>query len=856
MPRPKNNEKASRPPATQGKLGTFAGVFTPSILTILGIILFLRVGFVVGQAGLLGALVIVVLANTISVLTSFSLAAIATNFRVKGGGDYYLISRTLGPEFGGAIGIVLFLAQAVSIGFYAIGFGEAAAALMAWPDPAPQVVAAAAVGALFVLAWLGADWATRFQFGIMAVLFAALVAFLYGAFASFDGQVLAENWAPGGAMPFWTVFALFFPAVTGFTQGVSLSGELRDPARSLPSGTFLAVGISAVVYLGVAVLFAGSLPGSELIADYGAMGRIAIPSWTVTAGVFSATLSSALASFLGAPRILQALARDRLFPFLTPFEAGHGKTANPRRAVLLSLVIALGTVAMGELNLIAPVVSMFFLVSYGLLNYATYVEARAKSPAFRPRFRWYHERASLAGCLACAGVMVAIDPRAGVVAFGVLLLIHRYLAATIPHSRWSDSSRSGHFQAIRRHLNDMTEIVEHDRDWRPVVLAFSDDPRRRARIARFGAWIEGGSGLTTIVRVLTGQGPAIRDEARRLEKEMRAEVRGQGLDAFARVVVAPDPASGFPVLLQAAGLGSIRPNIALFNWYDREEVAEDAPAMSTYGTWLRTSLRFGCNVIVLAARRDALQQLEQQPRDKRRIDVFWDGDASSRLALLLGYLMTRGEAWSEARLRAITLAGAGEDAAEVEASLRATLEEARIRAEAVVIPGGEWSAALAAMGNASLALVPFRLRQGRLLDVHGEPLPDSLEGLPPMALVLAAQDVPLESQPDEGLVSDLARAADSSREAAKAAEERAAEAEKLGESVTALQAEQQRLQGEGAAAEELEQVARSLAEAERAAADARRRLAKAEAKARHSAEELRALGGEAQAPARPPEDGD
>ena len=134
---------------TKGTLGTFAGVFTPSILTILGIILFLRLGYVVGNAGLGLTLVILLLANGISVLTSVSLSAISTNLKVKGGGDYYLISRTLGLEFGGAIGIVVFLAQAVSIAFYCLGFGEALAALLPSNSSLlPQLIAASAVSFL------------------------------------------------------------------------------------------------------------------------------------------------------------------------------------------------------------------------------------------------------------------------------------------------------------------------------------------------------------------------------------------------------------------------------------------------------------------------------------------------------------------------------------------------------------------------------------------------------------------------------------------------------------------------------------------------------------------------------------
>lgn len=348
--------------AVSGRMGTFAGVFTPSILTILGIILFLRLGYVVGAAGLGKSLMIIVMANLISVLTSFSLAAIATNMKVGGGGVYYLISRTLGIEFGGAIGIVLFLAQSVSIAFYCIGFGEAVAAIFGLTGPVTvQLIAGTALVFLFLLAWTGADLATKFQFVVMVFLTLALLSFYIGGIRQWDTGLLMESWIAGeGTAPFWILFALFFPAVTGFTQGVSMSGDLKNPGKSLPTGTFAAVILSILVYLSVAVILAASTPLKTLAGDYGAMKQISMYGWLINAGVISATLSSAMASFLGAPRILKSLASDKIVPFLVPFAKGHGPSGNPRRGTLLSFGIAGASVFMGQLDLIAGVVSMFF----------------------------------------------------------------------------------------------------------------------------------------------------------------------------------------------------------------------------------------------------------------------------------------------------------------------------------------------------------------------------------------------------------------------------------------------------------------------------------------------------------------
>ncbi len=387
--------------ASRGTMGTFGGVFTPSILTILGLILFLRLTLVVGQVGLGEALLIIVLANLISVLTSISLAAIATNLKVKGGGVYYIISRTLGLAFGGAIGLVLFLAQAVSVGFYCVGFAEAVSRSLGvdmgiWP----QVIAALAVLATTTLAWVGADWATRIQYVVMALIVAALASFVIGAAFQWDSDHIRTNFpSPNGWSHFWVAFAIFFPAVTGFTQGVNMSGDLADPGRSIPRGTAYAVGLSFVIYLVTAVLVAAALPRGVLLNDPDALKLISVWSPLIDFGIIAATLSSALASLLGAPRILQSLAKDRVFGFLQPFAVGSGVSDNPRRGVLLTGFIAMAIVGLGNLNLIAAIVSMFFIVTYALLNYATYFEARGRSPSFRPNLHWYDPRISLVGAV-------------------------------------------------------------------------------------------------------------------------------------------------------------------------------------------------------------------------------------------------------------------------------------------------------------------------------------------------------------------------------------------------------------------------------------------------------------------------
>jgi amino acid transporter len=830
---------------SRGTLGTFAGVFTPSILTILGIILFLRLGYVIGNAGLGLALLILLLANSISILTSVSLSAIATNLKVKGGGDYYLISRTLGREFGGAIGIVVFLAQSVSIAFYCLGFGEALAHLFTVNlSILPQIIAALAVSFLFIFAWMGADWATRFQYVVMAVLVAAIISFFIGGFLKWDSALLVQNWAsPQTSLGFWVLFAIFFPAVTGFTQGVSMSGDLKDPGKSLPRGTFMAVGLSIIVYFLSSIIFAAALPAEVMITDYGAMNRVALFGFLVTAGVIAATLSSAMASFLGAPRILQSLAADRIFPFLVPFAKGSGPTANPRRGVLLSAGIAYATVAWGQLNLIAPVVSMFFLISYGLLNYATYYEARSQSPSFRPRFRFFNKWLSLAGALACLGVMLAIDITAGIVAVAVLFGIFQYLRRTAGPSRWADSRRSHHLQQIREHLLAAAADPEHARDWRPQILAFSDNPQRRSQLLRFSSWIEGGSGLTSAVQILEGQGLKIRKLKEEAEAQLQRDIQKDGAQAFPLVVTAPNLETGIQSVVQAYGIGSLRANTILLNWLGRSPAKFLGLHDREFSRNLRAAYRHGCNIVILDVKADKWSALEESDGQDRCIDVWWWGDATSRLMLLMAYLMTRNEKWSGARIRLLTDADGSGDGQTIE-SLEEMLEEVRIEAIPELVKDMDADTLAEYSADSSLAFLPFRVSDNRVLDPFGNPMEDTLFLLPVTAMVMAAEDVDLDAEPEEGKAGEMAETLDAledARKRAQTAAEEAAEAAKAAEKARE-KAEDITANPEGVDEETKAKAKKSAEEAEKQATKMTRKAAKATAKAEIAAREAEASG--------------
>ncbi|MCB9898761.1 MAG: amino acid permease [Planctomycetes bacterium] len=836
---------AATPPTQRrtGTLGTFGGVFTPSILTILGIILFMRLGFVVGSAGLPRALAIILVANGVSILTSTSLAAVATNIRVKGGGDYYIISRTLGVEFGGPLGVVLYLAQSISVAFYAIGFAEAVIDMSGGAPWTTPYIALGAVLVLFVFAWIGADAATKLQYLIMVSLGLALVAVFVGGFEHFDGARFSGNMNASGDLPFWTVFAIFFPAVTGFTQGVAMSGDLANPSQSITRGTFAAVFLSATIYVVLALVLAGSVDGPRLVSDYGVLRDVASSAWLVNLGVVAATLSSALASLMGAPRILQSLARDRVFPGLKPFAQGHGESSNPRRGILLSLGLAIATISLGDLNVVAPVVSMFFLISYGLLNYATYAEARGNSPSFRPRFRWFDRRLSLIGCIGCLGAMVAINPTAAAISIVVLFALHQYLSnRTTGMARWADSSRGHRLATVRQQLLLSRSGIEHARDWRPVILAFSDDPQRRQRILRFASWIEAGTGFTTVVRLLAGDDPRTRKARGQAETDLRAEIERGGFDAFALVAAMPDLDTGFPTLVQAHGLGPIRANMILLNWFDGD-VLEDA-RLRSYGRPLRAALRLQRSVVILEATEDELLAIDARPKRERRIDVWFLGDATSRLMILLAHLMTRHDDWEDSDVRLLAPLVEGQDRAALTAELEATLEDWRVDMHVEVVETWDHASVVSISGDAGAVLLPLAMRG----ETPSCPFSDDLEGLldelPLTALVLAAQDIDLEAEPESGVYAERVAAEETADEKERRSTLVGKEAERSAAAAAEAVARLEAAVAKGVDEEKLAELRRVVEESAEVAERDRRRALKAQVVAESAERESAEISGE------------
>ncbi len=652
----------------------------------------------------------------------------------------------------------------------------------------PQIVAAAAVAFLFIFAWLGADWATRFQYVVMAILGAALASFFVGGIGRWDGTLLAANWsAPTNGPAVLGDLCHFLPGGHRLHPGGEhVRGPERPRAQSTAGHICGRGPVNRRLLHCRHYLLAAALPQKTLAQDYGAMGSVALFRGLITAGVIAATLSSAMASYLGAPRILQSLAADRIFPFLNPFAKGHGPANNPRRGVLLSTAIAFGTIGIGQLNLIAPLVSMFFLISYGLLNYATFYEARSESPSFRPRFRWFDARASLVGALACLGAMLAIDPLPGGAALVILYAIYLYLKQKAKSPRWADSRRSYHMQRIRVHLLEAAAEPEHSRYWRPQMLVFADESEQRQALLRFAAWIQGRSGFTAAVRILTGQTARLRREKQTAEDELKADIRQSGLEAFPLVVLAGDRKDAVQVLVQSFGIGPLHANTVLLNWINDNPDSPEHYMAAVYGRSLREAYRFGCNLIIMDATSAEWNDLTEIPAGKRRIDVWWQDDATGNLMLLLAYLITRNEEWEGAAIRLLAVRDDSHVEIPTEETLQQRLEEVRIEAVPLVVDNSDADTVIETSRDASLVFLPFRLRDLTSISAFGSSPEDLFSQLPLTALVLAAETIELDAEPEEGEAAERANALDALSDAEKKAEKAQKETEKATVTAQAL----------------------------------------------------------------------
>ncbi len=673
-----NKDRSSRKPGYS--FGTFGGVFTPSLLTILGVIMFLRFQTVVGYAGLWNALLILAGAKLISLVTALSISSISTNMRVKGGGAYYLISRSLGPEFGGVIAVFFYVAQAIAVTLYVVGFTEAL--FSAFPGislPFRHVATLTNIG-VFACVYIGAGWTIRLQYGILAVLLLAILSFLVGAGMGFSPAILQANLAPAWTAdyPFFVVFALFFPAVTGIMAGVNMSGDLKQPSRSIPNGTFAAIGVSALIYAAIACLLAGSVARADLVGDGFVMQERAFSGALIYAGVIAATLSSALGSMLGAPRILQAFARDNIFRSLKGFGRGSGPSGDPRRAIALTFLISQAGVFAGDLDTIAPIITMFFLLTYGTVNLACFYESITHNPSFRPTFRLNHWSIALLGALGCLGVMFLVNALWAFAAMALAGLLFFLIARAEILVKWGDLGSGLAYQRARTALLRMEAEHYHPKNWRPSILALSGGPYNRTHLAEYACWLTEDNGIVSVGQVIRGDLDDLITRQREAENILRKFIREQDLEAFPVVVVDENIHSAVQGLLQCHGLGGLRPNTLLLGW------SQDPDKTGVFSELLSLAKRMRRSIIVVASKQQDKEERTVIPEGA--INIWWSREVNGALMLLLAFLLKRSPEWRTRPIRILRPVPPKADIHNVAKEMQEMLALARIEADLVVMP--------------------------------------------------------------------------------------------------------------------------------------------------------------------------
>uniref|UniRef100_A0A6I8SVB0 Solute carrier family 12 member 1 n=1 Tax=Xenopus tropicalis TaxID=8364 RepID=A0A6I8SVB0_XENTR len=732
------DEEANKEEGEKGgfvKFGWIKGVLVRCMLNIWGVMLFIRLSWIVGQAGIGLGVIIIGLAVTVTAITGLSTSAIATNGFVRGGGAYYLISRSLGPEFGGSIGLIFAFANAVAVAMYVVGFSETVVEILKDTNTimVDEVNDIRIIGTITVILLLGIsvagmEWEAKAQVVLLVILLIAIVNFFIGTvipttkekraqgFFNYQATIFAENFGPDfrNGEGFFSVFAIFFPAATGILAGANISGDLKDPQGAIPKGTMWAILITTIAYLGVAICAAASVVrdatgnlndtitsafkcnGSAACGlgydfsicetqtcNYGLMNNFQVMSMVsgfgplIIAGIFSATLSSALASLVSAPKVFQALCKDNIYKGLHFFAKGHGKNNEPIRGYVLTFVIALAFILIAELNVIAPIISNFFLASYALINFSCFHASYAKSPGWRPAFKYYNMWVSLFGAMLCCGVMFVINWWAALITYAIELFLYIYVTYKKPDVNWGSSTQALQFKNALDSALGLNCIEDHVKNFRPQCIVLTGVPMTRPALLDITHSFTKNSGLCICCEVFSGPRKQAVKEMNSGMIKKQTWLTNNKRKAFYAAVAADNFRDGVRTLLQASGLGRLKPNTLVMGF--KKDWRQASPVdLANYVGILHDAFDFEHGVVIVRISQgfDISQVLQvkdvstpppmhvgeynqrlveaseqfKKNQGKGMIDVWWLFDDGG-LTLLIPHILTLRKKWKDCKLR-------------------------------------------------------------------------------------------------------------------------------------------------------------------------------------------------------------
>ncbi|XP_053769580.1 solute carrier family 12 member 7 isoform X4 [Desmodus rotundus] len=807
------DEESRRREVKSPGMGTFIGVYLPCLQNILGVILFLRLTWIVGVAGVLESFLIVFMCCTCTMLTAISMSAIATNGVVPAGGSYYMISRSLGPEFGGAVGLCFYLGTTFAGAMYILGTIEI---FLTYISPGAAIIHPKSEGdeavamlnnmrvygtctlvLMAMVVFVGVKYVNKLALVFLACVVLSILAIYAGVIKSafdppdipvcllgnrtlsrrsFDvcakvhttnnGTETTTLWGlfcngsspsatcdeyfaqnnlteiqgiPGVASGvfldnLWSAYAdkgvfvekkgtpsvpvseesrssglpyvltdivtyftmlvgIYFPSVTGIMAGSNRSGDLKDAQKSIPTGTILAIVTTSFIYLSCIVLFGACIEGVILRDKFGealqgnlVIGMLAWPSpWVIVIGSFFSTCGAGLQSLTGAPRLLQAIARDGIIPFLQVF--GHGKAnGEPTWALLLTAFICETGILIASLDSVAPILSMFFLMCYMFVNLACAVQTLLRTPNWRPRFRYYHWTLSFLGMSLCLALMFICSWYYALFAMLIAGCIYKYIEYRGAEKEWGDGIRGLSLNAARYALLRVEHGPPHTKNWRPQVLVMlnldSEQCVKHPRLLSFTTQLKAGKGLTIVGSVLEGTYLDKHTEAQQAEENIRSLMSAEKTKGFCQLVVSSNLRDGMSHLIQSAGLGGMKHNTVLMAWPESWKEEDNPFSWKNFVDTVRDTT--AAQQALLVAKNVDLFPQNQERFSDGHIDVWWivhDGG----LLMLLPFLLRQHKVWRKCRMRIFTVAQVDDNSIQMKKDLQTFLYHLRISAEVEVV---------------------------------------------------------------------------------------------------------------------------------------------------------------------------
>lgn len=557
-------------------------VFMTAISTILGAILFLRFGYAVGNIGFIGVLGIVVLGHLITIPTALAVSEIATNQKVQGGGAYYIISRSFGLNIGASIGIALYLSQAISVAFYVIAFAEAFSPLIEYIQHKWQVVIPdnrlISIPTMIFIAILmlsrGANIGMKALYLVVAVLFTSILIFFLGDADGGNNEIILNSQIDNPDS-FFYVFVIIFPAFTGLAAGLGLSGDLKDPAKSIPSGTIWATVVGLIVYCAVAYKLAISATPEDLASDQLIMQKIALWGPIIPIGLASASLSSALGSVMVAPRTLQAIGLDKIFPnrfFNYWIAKGKPISNEPVNSSVITIVIALFFVIIGDIDSVAKIISMFFMVTYGAICLISFLEHFAADPSYRPTFKskWY---LSFVGAVLSFWVMFKMNTPYAAVSLIIMALIYIMVSNNGERKGLEKLFRGVVFQ-LSRQLQVFAQRADKERldtHWRPFTICISKDSFKRRSAFDMLRWISLKYGFGTYIHFIEGfLNQETNKESKNILDKLIKLAAGSKNRVYLDTIISPSLTSAIAQVIQLSGISGKGNNMILFEFSKTE----------------------------------------------------------------------------------------------------------------------------------------------------------------------------------------------------------------------------------------------------------------------------------------------